>query len=57
MLSFNEVNFETQLKIGSPSQGSEHPRMFRRHFAEVTFPSTFWYKPVSEPVFKNLNPV
>ena len=41
---------------GSPSQGSEHSRMFRRHFAEVTFPSTLRYKPVSEPVFKNLRP-
>ena len=42
---------------GSPSQGSEHPRMFRRHFAEATFPNTLRYKPVSEPVFKNLKPV
>ena len=43
--------------FGSPFQGSEHPGMFSRHFAEVTFPSTFRYKPVSEPVFKNLKPV
>ena len=43
--------------IGSPSQGSEHPRMFRRHFAEATFLSTLRYKPVSEPVCKNLKRV
>ena len=28
---------------GSPSQ---HPGMFRSHFAPPTFSSTFWYKPV-----------
>ena len=43
--------------LGSPSQGSEHSRMFRRHFAEATFPSTLRYKLISEPVFKNLKPV
>ena len=45
------------MKKGSPSQGSEHHRMIRRYFAEATFPSTLRYKPVSEPVFKNLKPV
>ena len=33
---------------GSPSQGSEHPRMFRRHFSVATFPSTLCPKPVSD---------
>ena len=46
-----------KVQLGSPSQGSEHPRMFRQHFAEVTFPGTFRYKPVSEPVFKIMKPV
>ena len=35
-------------------QGSERPRMFRRHFAPATFSSTLRYQPVSEPVFKDL---
>ena len=34
--------------FGSPSQGSEHPGMFRSHFAPPIFPSTVWYKPVSD---------
>ena len=54
---FNASFFEQNHKFGSPSQGSEHSRMFRRHFAEATFPSTLRYKPVSESVFKNLKPV
>ena len=37
---------------GPLSQGSERPRMVRRHFAEATFPSTLRHKPVSEPVFQ-----
>ena len=32
---------------GSPSQGPEHPGMFRSHFAPPTFSSTFLHKLVS----------
>ena len=51
------LKFKLLMYYGSPSQGSEHPRMFCRHFAEAKFSSTLRYKPVSEPVFKNLKPV
>ena len=45
--SFNIIPLP-EMYIGSPSQGSEHPRMFRSHFAPPTFSRTSLYKPVSD---------